>query len=394
MNYDPMGNITKFDSVSGTIHYQYNSSTKRLESTTGQKAYSFSYDERGNVTDNGFHSFTFNLANQMVSADGNDYIYDGHSRRVKTDDGNGVRYSMYLMDGTLIYERINGNNREYYYLGNQLVAQQGAGAKTYIHPDLLGSSSAKSDVNKIVARFRYAPFGSAWGKSEQNEIGYTGHKFDTDIGLSYMQARYYDPVIGRFYSNDPVGPNRTNPIMSFNRYIYVNNNPYKYTDPTGMELECPTTTRCTVTVPRPKVTTTGLRNIIFNESRSLSGNSERRVRRFMAHTILNGDEKYGENRPSTASDKLGNIIDPSELKLLEEIEGIIKQVYFERSEGIDSVGGAMHFNFRDLNFLKVYNKDLMSPMHGRDVKYSIGPLKNSYPTKELGSAGIYFTVYQ
>ncbi|WP_223271739.1 RHS repeat-associated core domain-containing protein [Colwellia hornerae] len=33
----------------------------------------------------------------------------------------------------------------------------------------------------------------------------TGHKFDTDIGLSYMQARYYDPVIGRFYSNDPVG---------------------------------------------------------------------------------------------------------------------------------------------------------------------------------------------
>jgi hypothetical protein len=48
-----------------------------------------------------------------------------------------------------------------------------------------------------------------------------------------MQARYYDPVIGRFYSNDPVGYTAKNPVMSFNRYLYVNNNPYKYTDPDG-----------------------------------------------------------------------------------------------------------------------------------------------------------------
>lgn len=49
----------------------------------------------------------------------------------------------------------------------------------------------------------------------------------------YMQARYYDPVIGRFYSNDPVGYTPQNPVMSFNRYMYVNNNPYKYNDPNG-----------------------------------------------------------------------------------------------------------------------------------------------------------------
>jgi len=48
-----------------------------------------------------------------------------------------------------------------------------------------------------------------------------------------MDARYYDPVIGRFYSNDPVGYTARNPMMSFNRYLYVNNNPYKYTDPNG-----------------------------------------------------------------------------------------------------------------------------------------------------------------
>ncbi|WP_419571142.1 RHS repeat-associated core domain-containing protein [Rheinheimera sp.] len=47
-----------------------------------------------------------------------------------------------------------------------------------------------------------------------------------------MQARYYDPVIGRFYSNDPVGFNASNPML-FNRYAYANNNPYKFTDPDG-----------------------------------------------------------------------------------------------------------------------------------------------------------------
>ncbi|ANB24605.1 hypothetical protein A6F57_04900 [Alteromonas stellipolaris] len=48
-----------------------------------------------------------------------------------------------------------------------------------------------------------------------------------------MQARYYDPVIGRFYSNDPVGFKN---VHNFNRYTYANNNPYKYTDPDGKDV--------------------------------------------------------------------------------------------------------------------------------------------------------------
>ena len=68
----------------------------------------------------------------------------------------------------------------------------------------------------------------------KDDVGYTGHKFDTDLGLSYMQARYYDPILGRFTSNDPIG---FRDIHSFNRYAYGNNNPYKFVDPDGQSAK-------------------------------------------------------------------------------------------------------------------------------------------------------------
>jgi len=188
------------------------------------------YDERGNIVDNGRDTLTYNLAGQVTSIGGYDYVYDAHNRRVKTIDTQGVRYSMYTLSGKLIHERINGANRENYYLGSQLVAHQGAGEKKYIHPDVLGGTAATTNAAKSPERTRYAPYGSAWGHTPKNEIGYTGHKQDSDTGLVYMQARYYDPVIGRFYSNDPVG---FRDVHSFNRYAYANNNPYRYTDPNG-----------------------------------------------------------------------------------------------------------------------------------------------------------------
>ena len=106
---------------------------------------------------------------------------------------------------------------------------------TYVHTDALGSPVAETDESGNVKwTEHYTPFGKKIDEdpeSSENTVGYTGHQFDSDTGLSYMQARYYDPVIGRFYSNDPVG--FAGDITSFNRYSYVGNNPYKYTDPDG-----------------------------------------------------------------------------------------------------------------------------------------------------------------
>lgn len=104
----------------------------------------------------------------------------------------------------------------------------------YQHTDTLGSVIAESNSQgTITQRFDYKPFGEGT-PTQKAGVGYTGHLEDTDLGLTYMQQRYYDPVIGRFYSNDPIGFRDTH---SFNRYSYVGNNPYKYTDPTGMTRE-------------------------------------------------------------------------------------------------------------------------------------------------------------
>lgn len=65
-----------------------------------------------------------------------------------------------------------------------------------------------------------------------DDLGYTGHDMDADTGLTYMQQRYYDSVIGRFLSNDPVSMDAGSG-GNFNRYWYANNNPYRFVDPDG-----------------------------------------------------------------------------------------------------------------------------------------------------------------
>jgi len=107
---------------------------------------------------------------------------------------------------------------------------------TYYITDLTGSPIAAMDeAGGLKWRESYNPYGETRlnPAANKDDVGFTGHQQDDVTGLTYMQARYYDPVIGRFYGFDPVGYTAKNPVMSFNRYLYVNNNPYKYTDPNG-----------------------------------------------------------------------------------------------------------------------------------------------------------------
>ena len=77
----------------------------------------------------------------------------------------------------------------------------------------------------------------------------TGDPNTQDIGLIYMNARYYVPEVGRFVSPDTIVPDPTNP-QSFNRYSYVLNSPPNFTDPSGHK-ECIDSAggECLVTLP-------------------------------------------------------------------------------------------------------------------------------------------------
>lgn len=110
-----------------------------------------------------------------------------------------------------------------------------AGTKHYYYTDPQGTVLAKADEQgAIVSRNDYAPYGSAAPNMDAapDGPGYTGHVNDPDTGLVYMQARYYDPVVGRFLSEDPVGPAVGNPY-NFNRFAYANNNPIVNMDADG-----------------------------------------------------------------------------------------------------------------------------------------------------------------
>jgi RHS repeat-associated protein len=206
--YDTLGNITSKNLGSMAVSYNYDPTTKRLNSAnvTGSKtkAYNFTYDTKGAVTHNGMISLPRNQAGQGTHATGNHaYIYDGNGKRVKDDKNNTARYSIYDLTGKMVYQwdRSTETITDYIFLGSEMIVEA-----------QVGMGNGSQNVNNT-------------------NVGYTGHQWDNDTGLNYMQARYYDPLIGRFYSNDPVG--FTGEVDTFNRYSYVANNPYRYTDPTG-----------------------------------------------------------------------------------------------------------------------------------------------------------------
>jgi len=63
-----------------------------------------------------------------------------------------------------------------------------------------------------------------------NPYMFTGRRFDSETGLYYYRARYYDPYIGRFLQTDPIGY-----YGGLNLYTYVDNNPVNWIDPWGLK---------------------------------------------------------------------------------------------------------------------------------------------------------------
>src|SRR5439155_7189317 len=103
-----------------------------------------------------------------------------------------------------------------------------------LYGDHLGSASLTTGATTNQAR--YLPFGGTrWDNGVGTDLQFTGQRRDANDGLYDFNARFYDPLLGRFLSADSVVPGAGNP-QALNRYAYSYNNPLKYTDPSG---HCP-----------------------------------------------------------------------------------------------------------------------------------------------------------
>ncbi len=147
-------------------------------------------------------------------------------------------YSVYSLAGTLVHRDFasQGKVNDFISLaGRPLVRRSGTGVLRYVHADHLTSPAGASDAaGALKWREDYTPFGEARQSPGGNtdRTGFTGHVTDDATGLTYMQARYYDPVAGRFLSSDPVGF-ADGGVGYFNGYVYTGNDPVNAIDPTG-----------------------------------------------------------------------------------------------------------------------------------------------------------------
>lgn len=117
---------------------------------------------------------------------------------------------------------------------NQVLADDaGAGNVTWLLSDNQGSVRDVINGSGVVLdHIQYDSYGNIIAQSSpanQPRFGYAGAQLDAAMGLYYDNARFYDPLLGRFISQDPAGFRGGNT----NLYGYVNNSLVNFTDPTG-----------------------------------------------------------------------------------------------------------------------------------------------------------------
>ena len=234
--YDPLNNLRSRTGPSA-LTYSYNVTTNRLSGISGSQTRTYSYNTRGEITGDGTKSFTLNAKGQINSITGlATYGYDGNGKRIKTVKGTTTEYALYDLAGHLVYSEQGTTKTDYLSLNGQTIVELkktgSTTTPTYLHPDLLGSPRKATDASgSITWEEHYDPYGQKLNGVNE-KIGYTGHAYDAESGLTYMQSRFYDPLVGGFLSTDPADFQDDNPF-SFGRYAYANNNPYRYTDPNG-----------------------------------------------------------------------------------------------------------------------------------------------------------------
>lgn len=236
----------------------------------GTTDYSTSYDSSGNVTSrtypaNTTGSLVYNSQDQMMkwssttSTNNQEewYMYDASGNRVlrrsattaspndpATAPSTMTVYAFGLEEHVYQYagsgnSAVNSGNTYYYYLGDQLIGTLSgitAQSTSFMLTDTLGSVistiSNTAGTAAVLGNQEYGPYGNKLYSAGTSGTakGFTGQYGDDLTGLDYYNARYYDPVVGRFLSADVVQGNQ----QGDDPYAYVSGNPETHSDPGGL----------------------------------------------------------------------------------------------------------------------------------------------------------------
>ncbi|MFN2497739.1 MAG: DUF6765 family protein [Pyrinomonadaceae bacterium] len=233
--YDGVGNRTS-SHKSATYGYQ---PVNRL---TGTATASYLYNNNGNMISKsdagGTTQFAWDFENRLIqvvmpTSGSVSYKYDALGRRIQRTPSSGPSTN-FIYDGHDVVKDISDGTTIEYLNGpgiDNKIRQKGSSNSTtyYFSRDHLGSTTALTGTTgKLVERQTYDAYGNSNG-STRTRYGYTGRERDALTSLHYYRARFYDPQLGRFISEDPIG--LTGGINSF---TYVSNNPQNSTDPTGL----------------------------------------------------------------------------------------------------------------------------------------------------------------
>jgi RHS repeat-associated protein len=255
-SYDVNGNRTMSGYSTGTGN--------RL---TSDGTHNYAYDDNGNtltktrISDSQKWEFTWDFRNRLTqvvvkNAGGtilqqSDFTYDAFDRRIIKsfdDDGPGphsATVTKTIYDGPSFaanpYADFDGSNAltmRYLYgpAVDMIMARRNASGTVAWHlGDHLGSiHDVVSTSGVVIDHIRYSAFGIVAAESSPSNgdrFKYTGREYDSESALYYNRARYYEPSIGRFLGNDPIGFQ----AGETNLASYTSNSPLTRTDPTGLD---------------------------------------------------------------------------------------------------------------------------------------------------------------
>jgi RHS repeat-associated protein len=236
-DYDAVGNRTASHLATGQV---YDNADRLLEDSQ----FSYTYDLNGNLaskqdkTTSGLTTYDWDVENHLVAVHTPSqtvtFKYDPIGRRIERA---GATVTRFVYDREDIIEERDGSNAlafRYVHgpgIDEPLARRDVMTSQTaFLHPDANGSITDSTDSGgQISPRYRYDSYGIALVGSAVSGHAYAGRELDADTGLVYNRARYYDPKVGRFISEDPVGLSG-----GMNPYAYVDGSPINRVDPLGL----------------------------------------------------------------------------------------------------------------------------------------------------------------